>query len=592
MVEDISYSEVIKTLVKSIKVVLHYSKAYPILICIKAVIDGVLAPFLLVIMQKAINSIQTKNGDFREIAILFLIYFSLKICTDFLATQYTVYLAKFQSYFSKEIEMKIYKKISSMDVEDFENPEIYDVLRRTQSQRGETIISFFNEFIDIFREIISSVGMFIILINFNYYIVVIVAMIPLIQYFFTIKISKEQYKLIMSRTAKERKSWYIDFLFTTGNAFKEIKLFNSSEYLMDKFSKIKNLIIRQDIGIARKQSNTNFVFSSLESIFSFGIYTYIGFNTFFSKILIGDMTTYISTIDSIKESVTLCLQSFGTITQNSYYVRLLFSFLEREQDFTSRLPNTNSEINNIQSIEFRNVSYRYLGSDQYALKNVSFTIKRGEVLGIVGQNGSGKSTLIKIMMGFYRHYEGDIFINSINLKKIEMKSYQKQISSVFQDFVKYELSVRENIIISDTSKLSDEDDITELINEVNLDPSCYENDTKTVIGRWFNGTELSNGQWQKIAIARALYREFSILLMDESDAALDAISQKEILTLIQKIFEKRIGVYVSHKVSHIGQIATIVLVLKDGEMVELDTPKNLLAVKGLYYELYQNCIHD
>ncbi|GCF94645.1 hypothetical protein NRIC_25360 [Enterococcus florum] len=391
---------------------------------------------------------------------------------------------------------------------------------------------------------------------------------------------------MVARTSKERKVWYIDYLFTTGNAFKELKLFNFESFLKIQYEKLKKIIITQDIKIAKKYANNSLLFTTFDLISSFGLYVYIGYKTFSSIILIGDMTTYINGIDSVKNSVSSCIQAASNITRNSFYLSLLFKFLDQDnQNTTVGNDIRKKTITSIETIELKNVSYKYLGSSDYAIKNVSFVLKKGSVLGIIGKNGSGKSTLIKIILGFYKNYDGTVLVNSKDLRDIDSYSYQKQISAVFQDFIKYEFSLKDNVMISDISKYNEEDKFINSIKDVGLNDYIHNHDM--ILGKWFEGTDLSIGQWQKVAIARSIFKDCSMLIMDEADASLDVISQKEIYKLIAKIYTNKIGIFVSHKVISTGKIASEILVLKKGEVVEYGSSEKLAENHKHYFEMLE-----
>ncbi|WP_146623065.1 ABC transporter ATP-binding protein [Enterococcus florum] len=584
--ENLSTTQALQTLFRAIRMLYKFKRSLLFIMCIKTLIEGMITPLLLVVMQQAINNIQTKTGNFTIIIWMFCFYFLIKILFEIFDTWLNVYTEKVQSLFSKDIELRIYDKISSMDLEDFENHETYDLLRRAQTQRGENIVSFFKEFMGILRELINCAGMLIILVRFNIVLVFLVTLIPIVQYFFSLKIGKEQFSTMVARTSKERKVWYIDYLFTTGNAFKELKLFNFESFLKIQYEKLKKIIITQDIKIAKKYANNSLLFTTFDLISSFGLYVYIGYKTFSSIILIGDMTTYINGIDSVKNSVSSCIQAASNITRNSFYLSLLFKFLDQDnQNTTVGNDIRKKTITSIETIELKNVSYKYLGSSDYAIKNVSFVLKKGSVLGIIGKNGSGKSTLIKIILGFYKNYDGTVLVNSKDLRDIDSYSYQKQISAVFQDFIKYEFSLKDNVMISDISKYNEEDKFINSIKDVGLNDYIHNHDM--ILGKWFEGTDLSIGQWQKVAIARSIFKDCSMLIMDEADASLDVISQKEIYKLIAKIYTNKIGIFVSHKVISTGKIASEILVLKKGEVVEYGSSEKLAENHKHYFEMLE-----
>ena len=221
------------------------------------------------------------------------------------------------------------------------------------------------------------------------------------------------------------------------------------------------------------------------------------------------------------------------------------------------------------------------------MKNANFFVGPGESIAFVGENGSGKTTLSKLILGLYDEYEGDIFINDINLKEINMESYQKKIGTVFQDYIKYETSIRENIAFGNMEYLYNDEEIYRVLKDVNLDNKINERDgLDTIIGHWFGGQQCSIGEWQRLAIARALIKNADVYIFDEPDAALDVLRQREIVELFKKTMYGKIGFYISHKINFVNELADTIMVIQNGIIEEIGTHDELLRKNGKYFNMY------
>lgn len=261
---------------------------------------------------------------------------------------------------------------------------------------------------------------------------------------------------------------------------------------------------------------------------------------------------------------------FSSIYNNKLYIEDFFVFLDLEENIeTERL-----KIQKIKKIEFDNVSFSYKDTDKEILKNISLKIDCSKPIAIIGENGSGKTTIIKLLAGLYRTYKGDIRINGIELKMLSSESYKKKIGIVFQDFNKYELSIRENIALADTEKINSDNEIYQILKVVGLDKE-FGNNLDVQMGNWFGGRELSKGQWQRIAIARALIRDSDVLVLDEPTAALDPIIEREIFQLIKNISKQKILIFITHRVSNLLELDPYIFIMENGQIVSSGNQEQL-----------------
>lgn len=574
----------IRNIRRSIKLVYCSDRKYFWLCVIQLILNGLQPTVELLLMQEIVNSIQKMVVSYKGIIELLLVLSLVKVMSSLINTGVSKYGAKFKYLFDKDLEIKLYNTISAMDTEDFESPDTYDLLKRTESQRVDSILLFYIQTIAVIQSVISSIGLLIIVAQYNIFLLLIFVILPIIQYFVVLRIGKNQYQLIMARTSKERKIWYIDYLMTSGIAHKEMKIFAYSRHIIQEYCKIQQELINQDYSYVKKSINSHLIFTMIDILLRLIVYIYIGFQAFCSKILIGDMTTYIASMDKLSDEIFSIVDSLNTMVENALYVNNLFDFLDRYSDNEKNNSDNLVKISEINKIEFRNVSYKYGSSSKYALKNINFTMEKSNVTGIAGRNGSGKSTLLKLIMGIYNNYEGMIIVNSIDLRYIDKASYFKCISAVFQDYIRYEWSILENVNISDVERVSSTDYVETLLKKVKFPDRLLNQGVNTVVGNWFGQENLSAGEWQKIAIARCLYADSSIILMDEPDASLDIVTEKELQNLLKNEMKGKIGVYISHNTEYLCSVCSNIVVLDEGKQIAFGTADNvkfaLLKVKS------------
>lgn len=266
----------------------------------------------------------------------------------------------------------------------------------------------------------------------------------------------------------------------------------------------------------------------------------------------------------------------------------LFDFLKRDEVQDEESIDLNNQYEEIETINTANLSYIYPNTDNFALKDVNVTFNKGELTAIVGKNGSGKSTLVKLISGLYKPTQGEIYYNDQSNDSLPIDFYQENISVLFQDFVKYELTVRENIGLSNLSYLRNDDRIIQILDNLGLDflkiKGEYELDMQ--LGNWFQeGRQLSGGQWQKIALARTFFKKASLYILDEPSSALDPVTEKEIFDYFVKLSRENISIFVSHSLDA-ARKADKIIVMKDGMIEDVGKHENLLKRSSYYQELY------
>ena len=559
-------------------------RKYIVLSFISMIVGGIIPPISLIIMQNIINNIQTGVVS-RNVFLLISVYVGVDLIQTIFNNVIGYYNSKFLMKFDLIFSEKIYRKASRLSLDDYENSETYDLINRAQYEGGGKLINYYNNFISISTKIITLFSYVVILFKFKIWIVLLVTIFPIIKYFINNMFNFKRFEVARLRTNDSRKSWYLTYLLTYGNFYKELKNFNLFDYFIEKYKIFIRRFNSQDLQISKKQSILFSLLSLFETISDGLLFSYtvvLGINKI---ILIGNVITYTRTIINSKSCFTSILNSISTAINESLFIEQLFEYFNiKEENNIGKI-----KIDKIESIKIVNLSYKYKNSNEYALKNISLEINKSRKIAIIGMNGSGKTTLIKLIMGFYTDYEGSILINGIELRQIDKESLHSDISALFQDFVKYEATFRENIAYGNLEIMNDDEKINLISEKFNLVEIIekYEKKLDTQLGAWFdNGVNLSMGQWQKVALSRIFAKNSGIYILDEPNAAMDSITEYEISSLYEEILKDRIGIIITHKFNNIISVIDDIYVMQKGEIIEQGSHKELLNMDGVYKRLY------
>lgn len=309
-------------------------------------------------------------------------------------------------------------------------------------------------------------------------------------------------------------------------------------------------------------------------------------------ILVGTLMTYINTSSKVDVSINSISNCMFSIYQDSLYAKNLIDFLNLKKSNTT-LKETNI-LNNIESIEFKKVSFSYPSQNKIVLNDLSFKIKKGESIAIVGKNGSGKSTIIKLICGFYKNYSGEILLNGVELKKIHSDNIKKLISVVFQDYNQYQFTIHENIGYGDINNINNMDKIIDSAKKAKVNEfiETLKDGYNQQVGNWFeNGVQLSGGEWQKLALARSFMKKSDVYILDEPTAALDPISEYNFFDSFIKESKSKISIIITHRFSN-AKIADKILVIDKGKLICEGNHKMLFKTNDLYREMYKLSLHN
>ena len=575
--------EFFSTIKKSCKLIQKCSCFFVFVNLCIACIQGIIPGITIIVFQRIINSLQQNIDTVEHIIFLILFYVGLNIINELISTLYSFYNEKFNLEFSQYVNMLMLEKSAKLELKDYENSETYNIINRAQSQNGTSILTFITGTIEIFKQIISVITISIILVRFCWWMLPLIFGISIVRSMVTVYTDREWYKLRVSRTNDERTNRYINYLLLTGIAFKEILLYGLSNYFFMKYKNISDKIKNQDKEMQKKIAIYDILFDIGSWVSMGGLFGYVMYLGVTGRLLIGDITAYIECIENIKSGSNEIFDNIGNMIEQSMYIGFIFEFLE----ISEFKGNEEFDIGEIYKIEIKDLSFKY--NTTYVLKNINMTLNKGDSIALVGENGSGKSTLIKLIMGFYREYEGTIKINDIDIKKINKTGYYQKIGCVFQDYTKFEDSIRNNIRFGNI-KTDNTKSIENMLEITHMKERVDEiGGLDTIVGKWFGKEDLSIGEWQRISICRAAFKQANLYILDEPDASLDIFRQEELIETYKNTFKSAIRIFITHKVNYAKEMGEKIYVLEKGEILESGSHTKLLNDKGKYYEMFNAC---
>ena len=491
-------------------------------------------------------------------------------------------MIKIDSKVIMQLGMEIGEKGSRMSLIEYENVEVNNKLKRAkncieQGRFSDLSLSVFN----ILSEILKVTSTLMILASFHAGLAII-SLLSVIPYFIVRMIrGKEFYELKSYQALKERRRDYLYHLFGDKRSVKELRIFGIEEYIEQKLCQTRDEM-NDELWKFKKGDIRSLCWC--EILCKAGYITSVFFAILLlieNKLNFGMLASSLSAFASFQLATKYFLISLGRIPECAAFVGDYYSFMDIKEEDTG----SDKLKANFQYIKVNNLSFCYPNTSRPAIKDICFNIKENESVAIVGSNGSGKTTLVKLLLGLYRAEKGKIYYGLQDIYSLNQSELHKNISIVSQDFEKYELSVRENIGISDWKNMNDTKRMQKILDEVELDELSSAEHLEMMLGKEFNGRELSIGQWQKLAIARCVFRNSIITVLDEPTAALDPIMEAKILKQFLKIAKGKTAIIVTHRIGICRDVDKII-VMKDGEISEIGNHEELLKMEGEYHKLY------
>ena len=520
--------------------------------------------------------------DFKSSLICFCMILAVFVLSEVANSIFYSCMVRIDFQTGQQLQIELGEKGTRLSMICYENTETNNMLKRAkncieQERFSDLSLSVFN----ILAEFLKVNGTLLVLAGFHP-VLVGISLLNVFPYLIVRLVrGKEFYELKRYQAAGERRRNYLYHLFGDKQAVKELRIFEIEDYIEQKMYAARDNM---------KQEVWNFKKRDMRSLLICEILCKSGYLlSIFSTILlllhqvlnVGMMAAALAAFTSFQTAAKYFLVSLGRIPECAAFVKDYYDFMDMEE----AEKGTEKLCSDFDSIKVKQLSFSYPGRKTPAVSNLSFTIKRNEVVAIVGNNGSGKTTLVKLLTGLYQAQKGQIYYGRQNLRSLDPEEFYKQISFVSQDFIKYELTVRENIGIGDWKQMENTDKIYMLLHQVGLETFISQASVNQLLGNEFGGRELSVGQWQKLAIARGMMKDSSVIFLDEPTAALDPLMETKVLKMFLKIAREKTAIIVSHRIGICKEVDKII-VMKEGKIAEIGNHKELLAEKGEYYRLY------
>ena len=496
--------------------------------------------------------------------------------------------------FANRTSVELMRHAATLDLEQFEDAEIYDRLERARRQTVNRI-GLFTLLLATLQDLITLVTLSVALAVYVPWLLVLLVVAVLPSLLGETHFASLGYSLLYSWTPERRQLDYLRYIAASDVSAKELKMFGLSDFLVGRYDRLSREFYEANKALSMRRSLVSSLLAAVGTLGYYAAYaviiylTVVGHRSPGGVFTIGVLTFLAGSFRQSRDLIQRVLLSLAQIFEQSLYLDDLFSFLALEPRIRPTAGARPVPHPIRQGFTFEGVGFRYPGAEHWAVRGLDFTLAPGERLALVGENGAGKTTLVKLLARLYEPTEGRILLDGIDLREYDLESLRRNVGVIFQDFVRYDFLLRENIAVGNIGGLEDEPRIQSAAARSLADtvaarlPGRY----GQMLGRRFEGgVDLSGGEWQKVALARAYMREAQLLILDEPTAALDARAEYEVFLRFSELTQGRMAVLISHRFSTV-RMADRIVVLRGGELVEHGTHEELLALGGLYSELFQ-----
>ncbi|MGI4022202.1 MAG: ABC transporter ATP-binding protein [Janthinobacterium lividum] len=535
-----------------------------------------------------LNYNAASHPDHNHLWKLVAVEFGLAILTDGLNRLINLLDSLLGDLFSNHTSVRIMRHAATLDLDQFEDSVFYDKLERARQQTvGRTVL--LSQVMSQVQDIISMGFLITGLIAFNPWLIVLllVAIIPAFwgeSYF-----NNQNYTLTRSQTPERRELDYLRYLGASDETAKEIKMFNLADFVINRFKTLSDKFYTDNSKLSIKRSGWGTFFSVLGSVGYYSAYVFIIIRTVNGNLTVGDLTFLAGSFRQLRSLMEGILTRFAAVSQGAIYLTDFLEFFEIKPKIAIAqhpllFPNPIK-----QGFVFENVGFQYHNSENWANRNLNFTLNPGEKLALVGENGAGKTTLVKLLARLYDPTEGRILLDGIDLKEYDLEDLRFNIGVIFQDYLRYQMTLSQNIAVGNIAEINNSSLIKKAAHESLADALAAKlpNHYDQWLGRRFNdGVELSGGEWQKVALARAYMKDAQVLILDEPTSALDARAEYEVFQRFAELTKGKSAVLISHRFST-ARLADRILVLEKGTVLEIGSHQELLGLQGKYAELFQ-----
>jgi ATP-binding cassette subfamily B protein len=533
------------------------------------------------------------GSQFGHLLTLVAIEFGIAVVGELLARASSLLESLLGDLFANRTSVQLMRHAASLDLEQLEDAEVYDKLERA---RRQTIgrIGLFTGILATLQDLVTLISLAVALTVYVPWLLLLLVVAVLPSFLGETRYAALGYSLLFSWTEERRQLDYLRYIGASDISAKEVKLFGLSDFLVGEYSRLSDEFYEANRDLAVRRALVSSALSLVGSVGYYAAYitiiylTVTGYRSPAGPFTLGVLTFLAASFRQSRDLIQRILLSMAQLFEQALYLDDLFSFLALEPRIRSA-PNAPPVPEPFrEGFRFENVGFRYPGSERWAVRNLSLELKPGERLALVGENGAGKTTLAKLLARLYDPSEGRILLDGRDLREYDIESFRRNVGVIFQDFVRYDFPVRENIAVGDIDRLEDQPALETAAGRSLADSvvARFKQGYSQLLGKRFEGgVDLSGGEWQKVALARAYLREAQLLILDEPTAALDARAEYQVFLRFSELTRGRMAVLISHRFSTV-RMADRIIVLKDGTLEEQGSHDELVARRGLYAELF------
>jgi len=487
----------------------------------------------------------------------------------------------------QRVNVMILEKAQELQMDQFEDSEFYDKLNRARREASTRPLSLVKRTFRLIQNTVSLLSFGVLLVQFSPWAVLLLIVGGLPAFIGETKFSGDAFQLFRWGSPERRKQIYLETVLAREDSIKEVKLFQLGPILLQRYRDIYNKLYKKDRDLTLRRDFWGFFLTGIATMAFYGAYIWIVWATVYQKITLGQMTMYLVVFRQGQTAVSAILSSISGMYEDNLYLSNLYEFLEEGKTLVDGGHSVGLKTGD--GVRFENVSFTYPGAATPALSGINLHITPGTSLALVGENGSGKTTLIKLLARLYDPSTGRVLLDGRDLRDWKTEALRKRIGVIFQDFVRYQMLVGENVGVGDVDRFDDES-AWNLAADKGMASDFIDrlpNNYHTQLGRWFSGgQELSGGQWQKIALSRAFMRsDADILVLDEPTAAMDAAAEANIFEHFRSNTRDKMAVLISHRFSTV-RMADQVVVLEMGKIIERGSHEQLIKIDGHYAHLF------